>query len=271
MYLRGFQFAELGPGELLQSPDVCDLCGREELKRTIKLINPDGRVVWFGAGCAAKAMGIGIKAVQQAKRDAERAVDDAERAQRRGRDQAEDAQWQAFLDRHAPGHLDWQGKPDRFAQIQALGGMSTARALSKQDHQPNTRKTTPMPRRPARAIAKPKSDTITEEDVQAAFDILNRDYWDDVRGVVKDLEEHVERGEITDQDRLEELMNQFVEGTQRVIYTFQAKIGMLCTNNADAYQEFGFDMSDGIDWSKLMFCAMVEDVRAACPDFAFDE
>lgn len=128
-----------------------------------------------------------------------------------------------------------------------------------------------MPRRPARSTAKPKSDTITEEDVQAAFDILNKDYWNDVRGVVEDLEQHVERGEITDQEKLEEYLNQFVEGTQRVIYTFQAKIGMLCTNNADAYQEMGYEISGDIDWSKLMFCAMVEDVRAAMPDFDFDE
>lgn len=129
----------------------------------------------------------------------------------------------------------------------------------------------PRRRRPARATAKPKSDTITEEDVQAAFDILNKDYWNDVRGVAKDIEEHVKSGEITDQDKLEELLNQFVEGTQRVIYTFQSKVGMLCTNNPDAYEAFGVDMSNGIDWSKMMFCAMLEDVRAQLPEFDFNE
>lgn len=177
----------------------------------------------------------------------------------------------ALCGRVRPGHL-----ADEFSDTAGLNRRPTCPLCAKkdprfkQDLTPNARKTTTMPRRPARATAKPKKDTITEEDVQAAFDILNKDYWNDVHGVVEDLEEHVKSGEITDQDKLEELLNQFVEGTQRVIYTFQAKVGMLCTNNPDAYQEFGFDMSAGIEWEKLMFCAMVEDVRAACPDFDFE-
>lgn len=59
--------------------------------------------------------------------------------------------------------------------------------------------------------------------------------------------------------------------SQRVIYPWQAKLGMLCTNNEDAYLELGFDFSDGIDWSKMMFCAMEQDVQSYIGDVDFDD
>jgi hypothetical protein len=99
---NGYRFAELGPGESLQSPDACDCCGREGLKKTVKLVNPAGRVVWFGTGCAARAMG--LRPLQEEAR--------------------QDAAWTLFLSKHAPGL-------DRFEAIQALGGMAVARAKFK--------------------------------------------------------------------------------------------------------------------------------------------
>lgn len=256
MYLRGFQFAELAVGESLSSPTVCDHCGREELKRTVKLINPEGRVVWFGAGCAANAMGVGIKVVNAAKREAEAERAEADRIERAASSRAEFAQWQAFLDRQVPAL-----RGDTFRQIESLGGGARARTLFKQALNPNARKTTTMPRRPARATAKPKSDTITEEDVQAAFNVINKDYWNDVRGIAEDLYRELRSGELS-RDDIDERIHELVEGSARVIYTFQAKLGMLCTNNADAYEELGVDLSEGIDWSKLMACSMIEDVRS---------
>jgi hypothetical protein len=118
----GFRFAELARGDSLQSPDVCDCCGREGLKRTVKLVSPGGTVVWYGVGCAARAMSVGVDVVRAARRDAAAALEANEAVARRERDRAEDAAWQAFLDRAAgPG-------PDRFSQIQRLGGIGPARA-----------------------------------------------------------------------------------------------------------------------------------------------
>lgn len=121
---NGYRFAELARGEALQSPSVCDCCGREDLKRTIKLINPEGRPVWFGCGCAARVMGIGIKTVRAAKKRAEDAACEAEQAAKRAAHEVTDAMWQAFLDRNAPGL-------DRYNQIRTLGGMAKARELMK--------------------------------------------------------------------------------------------------------------------------------------------
>lgn len=120
---NGFRFAELARGESLQSQDVCDCCGREGLKKTVKLISPEGRVVWFGVGCAAKAMGVGVDVAREARKAAieteqDRVKADADRARR----QADEA-WQTFLDARAGAGRD------RFSQIDRLGGYKAARAM----------------------------------------------------------------------------------------------------------------------------------------------
>lgn len=120
--LERYTFAAAELGESMQSPDTCDCCGREGLKRTVKLLSPAGRSVWFGLGCAARAMGVGVDVVRQARRDAEAAAMANERAAEQAVWRAEDAQWQRFLDSVAPGL-------DRFRQIhEVLGGMASARA-----------------------------------------------------------------------------------------------------------------------------------------------
>jgi hypothetical protein len=121
---NGYRYAELARGEALQSPSVCDCCGREDLKRTIKLINPEGRPVWFGCGCAARVMGIDVKLVRAAKKAAEDRAYEAEQAANREAHRLSDAAWQAFLDSVAPG-------ADRYTQIRSLGGMAKARELYK--------------------------------------------------------------------------------------------------------------------------------------------
>lgn len=118
---NGYRFGELGPGESLQSPSVCDCCGREDLKRTVKLINPGGAVVWYGCGCAARVMGLAPKTVRAAKKAAEEQADTAARLAREAEHRASDALWQAFLD-SAAGPVG-----DRFKQIEALGGYAAAR------------------------------------------------------------------------------------------------------------------------------------------------
>lgn len=120
---NGYRFAEFARGESLQSPDVCDCCGREGLKKTVKLINPEGRVVWFGVGCAARAMSCPEKLVRREREDAIDRERLAARTEQFQKDQAEDAVWQAFLDGASAEHAG-----NRFKQIAALGGYPAARA-----------------------------------------------------------------------------------------------------------------------------------------------
>lgn len=121
----------------------------------------------------------------------------------------------------------------------------------------------------ARETRASRSEQVTEEDVKAAFAIINRDYWQDVHSVGDDLKEQIERGEITDGDQFLERLSEAVDGSARVIYTFQAKLGLLCTNNPDAYEDVDPDMK--LDWSKMMFFAMEQDVSSYVGAVDFDD
>lgn len=124
--MNGFRFAELARGESLCSPDTCDHCGREHLKKTIKLISPEGRVVWFGVGCAANATGLGLKEIRSAKASAERVAAEAERLEQQAKWKEEDNRWQSFLDGAIPTLAG-----DRARQIEALGSYPLARQQYK--------------------------------------------------------------------------------------------------------------------------------------------
>lgn len=99
-----------------------------------------------------------------------------------------------------------------------------------------------------------------EELVKVAIDILNRDYWDDVRGLTADIIRRVKDGEIKDRDGLQEAVHEAVDGSQRVMYTWQARLGLLSTNNLDAYEESMGDKPEGPE--QQMFMAMEADVFA---------
>jgi hypothetical protein len=128
--MNGYRYAKLAAGESLCSPETCDCCGREGLKKTIKLINPAGCPVWFGVGCAARAMGVAGHEVRAARADQVEAQRQNEVRARAEAAAVRDRAWQAFLNEAAgtgADVCDWQG-PCRFKQIQKLGGMAAARA-----------------------------------------------------------------------------------------------------------------------------------------------
>jgi hypothetical protein len=85
----------------------------------------------------------------------------------------------------------------------------------------------------------PRTDP-TETEVNDALAVLRRDYYADVRGLADAWREardwHRANRPCEPFDANEALAN-VVEGSQRVIYTYQARIGLLCTDNADAYEE----------------------------------
>jgi len=110
-----------------------------------------------------------------------------------------------------------------------------------------------MPRRSA--------NEVTEADVKAAESILTMDYYNDVRSVARGLAQSMKDGEV---DEFSDALHEAVDGTQRVIYTWQARCGLLVSDNADAYiEEFGEEgvvANGAIAWERLMFAAMEADV-----------
>ena len=62
----------------------------------------------------------------------------------------------------------------------------------------------------------------TEAEVKSAQDVLARDYWDDVRGLVEEVERRI---------------HEICENTQRVIYTWQAQL-TICFADGDGMAEY---------------------------------
>lgn len=105
------------------------------------------------------------------------------------------------------------------------------------------------------------ADEVTDADVRAAVSILTMDYYNDCRDVAKDLAQRMKDGEVED---FSDSLHEAVDGTQRIIYTFQAKCGLLVSDNADAYvEEFGeAPLENGdIKWEAMAFVAMQRDVE----------
>lgn len=102
---------------------------------------------------------------------------------------------------------------------------------------------------PARIVAdnlhKKDADLIVaalerpEESADYAMQILRRDYYADVCNVAKDLIERIKNGEIEDSEALQDALHDDIDGHQRITYTFQARIGLLCSDNEDALEEEG--------------------------------
>jgi hypothetical protein len=97
------------------------------------------------------------------------------------------------------------------------------------------------------------------DDLDRASGKLQRDYWDDVRGLAESIEAEIATGEITCQDDLQERLHEDCDGAARVIYTHQAKLCLVFSDNDDAYeQEYGGEMPN---WSQLAYCAFFRDVQ----------
>lgn len=101
-----------------------------------------------------------------------------------------------------------------------------------------------------------------------ATDVLTADYRDDVRDVARGLCEAVLSGEVESADDAEERLRESVDGSQRVIYTWQARCGLLASSNADEWYNEGGESHEGP--STLMFYAMRRDVRDLLPDELLD-
>jgi hypothetical protein len=109
-----------------------------------------------------------------------------------------------------------------------------------------------------------KNAAPTDADVNAALSVLRADYYSDVLSVAEDLAQQMQEGDIEDEEELRERMSDAIDSTQRVIYTMQAKIGLICSDNADAYYDAMGELpiEDGqLKWEAMMFMAMERDVE----------
>lgn len=108
----------------------------------------------------------------------------------------------------------------------------------------------------------------TNGEVEDACAVLRRAYYADVRDVVADALDAVASGEVTDADALDTWLHETIDGCQRVIYTWQARLGLLASDNEDAYQDETGETPP--DPSVAMYWAMRADVRDAMPDIDWE-
>ena len=118
--------------------------------------------------------------------------------------------------------------------------------------------------------------------VNGAVSIIRQDYYEDVTGaaesIVEEAREQYKKGEgLTGEDLRESVLeniHETIDSQQRVIYTFQAQLGLLISDNSGAYvEEYGSEgaTSEGdLNWSGLMFVAMEQDVMEKLSDMDFD-
>jgi hypothetical protein len=114
--------------------------------------------------------------------------------------------------------------------------------------------------------------TPTETEVNDALAVLRRDYYADVRGLVdawreaRDWHRTNKPGEAFDAG---DALHQVVDSSQRVIYTYQARVGLLCTDNADACEEELGEKPESPE--AAMFWALMADVRELLGDEYSDD
>lgn len=105
-------------------------------------------------------------------------------------------------------------------------------------------------------------DEVTEEDCKAATIILEQDYENDVRSAARAVADRLKHGD--HHDEASEVINEVIDGTARVTYTWQAKLGVILSTHGDYYlEEFGTEgaIENGrINWERLCFVAMEQDV-----------
>jgi len=115
------------------------------------------------------------------------------------------------------------------------------------------------PRRTVAAIRERLAKPEPEPTVDDAIRILNRDYFDDVRGIVEDCKRAIRDGEVSSDDELRDYLHESVDGCQRVIHTFQARCGLLSSDHPDAYEDETGERPS--DVSVQMYWALMADVN----------
>lgn len=104
----------------------------------------------------------------------------------------------------------------------------------------------------------------SETEIGNALNVLRDDYWDDVRGVVDNLKFELKQGNVDrTYDAVTGYLEQTCDGHQRVIYTREAILTLLFSENDDAIEEYGVDHvtnNGAINYSALAYFAFYADV-----------
>lgn len=116
-----------------------------------------------------------------------------------------------------------------------------------------------MARKKTAARKSTEPPRVTEEEVDEALRVLRRDYYQDVRSVGNELARQIKDKEITTREEFYDRLPQAVADTQRIIYTFQARIGLLCTEYPDEFEEEYGDKPESPE--QALQAAMERDVR----------
>ena len=98
-----------------------------------------------------------------------------------------------------------------------------------------------------------KHPTVT---VDEAVSAIRRDYYSDVLAMAKDLAERMKAGDVED---FEDALHEDCDGCARVIYTFQAKLGLLASDNEDAWEDV--DSGAVLTPEQRMYFALQADIR----------
>jgi len=109
-------------------------------------------------------------------------------------------------------------------------------------------------------LAEPESISVDD-----ALSVLNRDYFDDVRGIAEDCKRAVKDDKVSNDEELSDYLHQSIDGHERVIYAYQARIGLVCTDSVDAYEDETGEKPPSPEVQ--MFWALMQDVRDRLGDF----
>jgi hypothetical protein len=106
--------------------------------------------------------------------------------------------------------------------------------------------------------------------VDQAVQVIRRDYYKDVMGVADDVIEFMTdtSNGLKDRDDVTRYLEETIDGHERVIYTFKARLGMLVTDNDEAYESEHGEAAPSVE--SAMFMAMLQDVREAISGRGYD-
>lgn len=108
-------------------------------------------------------------------------------------------------------------------------------------------------------------ETTLEARCDAGRDALREDYWNDVRGVASDIASQWKSGDFDgDRDAVIEGIEQACDGHSRVIYTSDAILTLLFSDNDEAYTQISDEIptqGGAVNWSALAHFAFLEDVK----------
>lgn len=102
---------------------------------------------------------------------------------------------------------------------------------------------------------------MTNITVDEAVSVIRRDYYQDVLSMAKDLATRMKAGEV---DEFSDTLHEDCDGCQRVIYTCQAKLGLLASDNEDAATDaLGEEEAKALTVEQRMYFALQADIVQA--------